>query len=433
MAPISIQQEDISIITVAKRILSLSSQICFYLIANSFPEPSFTADEGDVPETPEYEALRAPLNDALHDIFRLVNGPKNTLKELIFSHYDLAALQVALDRGFFNHVPLPKASSSTSIMKSSEAEIAQKTGMDEGRTGRILKMLATHRIFKEVEDEPGSFMHTANSAFLSRNPEFYAAADMQMDDMFKVACEASAMISSSPFDLDISRSVFHQRYGTSMYQYYEQRPGKAQRFAKAMGSWSRLNRHIDELYDGFPWESLKTGKVVDIGGGNGHTSVELARMFPSLQFIVQDISPHMLSQAHQDVGDRVTFQQHDFFNPQPVHDASAFIIRQCLHNYNDKDAVKIVRAVVPALKRCGRGTPLLISDIILPESGTTTRFQEHHLRQIDLCMMVLHGAKERSKEDFEKIIKEADQHLEIVNMCRNPMGIGLLEVRLNVE
>lgn len=48
-------------------------------------------------------------------------------------------------------------------------------------------------------------------------------------------------------------------------------------------------------------------------------------------------------------------------------------------------------------------------------------------------MMVLQGAKERSKEEFNKVIKEADERLEIISVHRNPVGLGLIEVHLNLK
>lgn len=140
----------------------------------------------------------------------------------------------------------------------------------------------------------------------------------------------------------------------------------------------------------------------------------------------------MLSQAQdQDLHGRVTWQQHDFFDPQPIHDASAFLLRQCIHNYNDEEAIKLVRAVVPALERCARGTPLLINDLILPDSDIISRSTEHHLRQIDFCMMMLVGAKERSEADFAQLVKQADRRLEIVKVYKGGIGLGLFVVQLN--
>jgi hypothetical protein len=139
--------------------------------------------------------------------------------------------------------------------------------------------------------------------------------------------------------------------------------------------------------------------------------------FPDLRFIVQDVSKQMLSQAQADVvaslGGRITFQPHSFFDTQPVHDANAFLLRQCLHNYNDLDCIKIIRALVPALEKCDAGTPFLINDIILLESGSTTRHVDHHLRQIDLTMMVALGAKQRSAREFENLLKQADPRFEV--------------------
>lgn len=145
----------------------------------------------------------------------------------------------------------------------------------------------------------------------------------------------------------------------------------------------------------------------------------------------------MLSQSQgdaiQELNSRITFQQHNFFEPQPIHNADAFLLRQCLHNYNDADCIKIIRAVVPALEKCKRGTPFLINDVIMPRSGTTTRYEEHHLRQTDFCMLVVLGAKQRTEQEFGDLLKEADPRFDIVKVYNNALGVGLLEVNLNTE
>jgi len=176
----------ISIVSLASHISQLSTQISSYFSVSPQPEPNFSASSTSVPETPEYEALRAPLNDAAFDLLRLINGPKSTLRSFFFTHYDLAAFQVAIERRFFNHVPLPvdvtgeKVENGQKIVHgASAAEIAEKAGMDEDRTARALRLLATQRIFEEVDGEEGRFRHTANSALLARDEEWNATAAMQ--------------------------------------------------------------------------------------------------------------------------------------------------------------------------------------------------------------------------------------------------------------
>ncbi|KAF2275382.1 S-adenosyl-L-methionine-dependent methyltransferase [Westerdykella ornata] len=401
---------------------------------------------------PGYENIRAGLNDAALDLLRLVNGPKNTLRELFFSHYDLAALQVALDKKFFDHVPLPTSLENNAANGSSgshatgasdtisAADLADEAEMDEDRTARILRLLATHRIFEEVgEGETGIFRHTSLSALLKRDQDFNATGDMQMDDMLRAASETSTVVRKSPYVSDTTHSAFHTRFGMPMYKYYELHPQKGTRFAQAMSSWSQLDRQVSELRESFSWGTLKDGTVVDIGGGSGHISIALAKQFSTLNFIVQDISPHMLSQARETIADdsslsrRVTFQQHDFFDEQPITSAAAFLLRQVLHNYADAGCIKILRAIVPALERCAPGTPLLINDVVLPESGTVTRYEEHHLRQVDFCMMVALGAKQRSEKEFLNLLKSADDRFEVRRVCRNPLGVGLVEVVLGMH
>ena len=123
----------------------------------------------------------------------------------------------------------------------------------------------------------------------------------------------------------------------------------------------------------------------------------------------------------RDLGDlsgRVTFQKHDFFELQPIQDASAYFIRQCLHNQTDEDAIKVLRALVPALEKCKPKTPLLINETILPERGDCGTVEEHDLRQMDMLMLVVLGAKQRTEREFRELIKKADPRFEVsINLC----------------
>lgn len=130
-----------------------------------------------------------------------------------------------------------------------------------------------------------------------------------------------------------------------------------------------------------------------------------------------------------DVRNRVSFSRASFFEPQPYKGASAYLIRQCTHNWADHDVVTMFRSVVPGLEGSPEGTPLLINDIVLPEPGTVPRYWEREMRQADMVMLVSFGAKQRTKQEFEKLLKEADERYEI-RKVHDKGALGLLEVHL---
>ena len=135
--------------------------------------------------------------------------------------------------------------------------------------------------------------------------------------------------------------------------------------------------------------------------------------------MVQDNSRELLAQGENqisedaDLKERIKFTHYSFFDPQPQRGAAAFFVRQCFHNWNDDDSVKILGNFVPALEECRPGTPLLINETIMPKPGEKTRWEEHTLRQVDISMLVILGARQRTEADFEKLLKQADSRFRV--------------------
>jgi hypothetical protein len=59
---------------------------------------------------------------------------------------------------------------------------------------------------------------------------------------------------------------------------------------------------------------------------------------------------------------RVKFQPHDFFTPQPVKDADAFLVRMVMHDFPDKHCITILRNLRDAAKP---STQLVVIDNIM--------------------------------------------------------------------
>jgi hypothetical protein len=223
----SAYRSDVSIATLADRVSEVSGQITAYLDKNKYAHPNFTRESTTIPEAYEYDILRNQLHDAAFDLLRLASGPKRVFRTMSFWHTDLAAVQVALCRNFFRSVP-------DDDVGLSATEIAEAAGMDVDRATRVLKMLATHRIFEEVDDK---FRHTAASAFLKKH--IYASmAEEQLDDCFKASSELDSWIGASPYKIGELNSAFVKRFGSDFYRYHDQNPEKAKRFSDAMSGWS---------------------------------------------------------------------------------------------------------------------------------------------------------------------------------------------------
>ncbi|KAF4998731.1 hypothetical protein FGRMN_3057 [Fusarium graminum] len=415
-----------NLMQLSKAVLQATSAIVYHLQKTNQEEPSFDQNSSVIQGDDELEATRNVLNEAANDLLHLVNGPVNQFRWFFMSHYDLAAHQVALQSGFFKHVPLNG--------KIGLPELAHKAGMDQDRCGRVVRHLTTHRVFNEVE--PDVFEHTASSALLARDSNVEALLLMQFDEMFKASTATSASVKDAPFESNSNTCGFATYHGMSAYSWYTEHPDKALNFAKAMAALTQMDRPVSTLRDEFAWDKLGAlGKIVDVGGGSGHVSIYLATHYPNLNFVVQEFNSAAIAEGHArltpDIAERVEFMQHDFFTEQPITDASAFFLRHCLHNWNDEDCIRIIRALVPALERCKPGARVLINEEVLPERNEVSKYEEHLLRQCDMCMLVVAGSKQRTAKEFEKLLIEADNRFEVIKV-HGTHTMGLVEAYLRV-
>jgi hypothetical protein len=149
------------ILALALDIVNHAANIKTLLGSQNLPAPDFLSNSPELPDTPEYVALRSKLVASLDDLRLLVVGPRTTMRGLMGSSNDLAALQVAFEFGFFTIVPVAEEEGIA------VEEIARQAGIDVGRTRQVLRFLCTHRIFREVKE--GWFAHTACSVAFGRD------------------------------------------------------------------------------------------------------------------------------------------------------------------------------------------------------------------------------------------------------------------------
>jgi 6-hydroxytryprostatin B O-methyltransferase len=126
---------------------------------------------------------------------------------------------------------------------------------------------------------------------------------------------------------------------------------------------------------------------------------------------------------------RLTFQGHDFTQPQPVRGADAYLLRMILHDWPDDKAATILKNIVAAMDQLK--SKLLIMDTVLPTPGSVPVSVERIVRVRDLTMMQAFNSKERDLDDWKDLLAAVDPRLQIVRV-NQPFGsaMSVLEVVL---
>ncbi|KAK6974529.1 O-methyltransferase-domain-containing protein [Favolaschia claudopus] len=245
-------------------------------------------------------------------------------------------------------------------------DIAAPSKNDPIFIARMLRLLATHNIFREVKPnvfannrisavldkgKPASVLYEKRSERLVGTNGATAFLELVTDEIFK----SMAYLTETLLDRKEGEIPFNRAFGTDqvMFDWLHQ-PDNAwrlQRFGLGMAGTATTESN-DALFTGFEWSSLPAGSVlVDVGGGIGNTAMTIAQKNPSLRVVVQDLEyqvalgkPHWEQNFPAHVKNQmVEFQGLDFFGPQPVKNASIFMVRYVLHDWNDARAAQLLR------------------------------------------------------------------------------------------
>ena len=154
-----------------------------------------------------------------------------------------------------------------------------------------------------------------------------------------------------------------------------------------------------------------------------------------MKFQVQDFGnlaeESGLLMQRQGVADRVQHCAHSFFDPQPAasQGAAVYFLRNIMHNWSDLYCRKILKPIVEAM---GPDSRIVVCNIVLPQPNTILKTQEARVRALDLTMLSMFNAKERSYEDWQELFTSVDVRLKITAIVGRPkMGTdSLIEVRL---
>ncbi|KAE9393796.1 S-adenosyl-L-methionine-dependent methyltransferase [Gymnopus androsaceus JB14] len=256
-------------------------------------------------------------------------------------------------------------------------DIAAKNNTDPLKVARILRFLSNHHIFREIT--PNVFASNRLSSVLdSGKPSKETVANtadrhifvhlvlqrlrrMTADEMMKSAAylPEAFLDPKLSFSIEPNETSLNMAFGTkmSLFEWYNQKDpesvARSQRFRIAMTGMTKMEPET-AILSGFQWKDLPEGStIVDVGGGVGSSSLIIAKTVPHLNIVIQD-QPQTIADAKEFwitnmpsaiSSGRVKLQVHDFFQPQPIKVALAFLLRFIMHDWADPYAKKILKSL----------------------------------------------------------------------------------------
>ncbi|MFD7664554.1 methyltransferase [Streptomyces sp. NPDC059788] len=271
-------------------------------------------------------------------------------------------------------------------------ELAAATGTDAGHLRRALRILATRGVFRE--DETGAFHLTPT-------------ADPLRSDAPSSMRDAIVMLTDEPFwrpagqladTVRSGHTVFDDLFGAPYFGHLERVPEAGAVFDTGMAGLAESeNDPIAAAYD-FP----ASGTVVDVGGGRGGLLRQVLRRNPGLRGVLYD-QESVLRHHTLDIPEltgRWQTGSGDFFTAVPP-GADVYLLKRILHDWNDDDCVRILRACRAAMTR--PGSRLLAIDAVLPPGNDA-----HPAKTMDVLMMTSLNGRERDEPAFHHLLAAAD-------------------------
>ncbi|MFI7440656.1 methyltransferase [Nonomuraea indica] len=200
-------------------------------------------------------------------------------------------------------------------------------------------------------------------------------------------------------------SAFVERYG-HLYDHFAANPAVSGVFDDYMRR--RAVPFTEGLVERYAFPATAT--MVDVAGGKGHILARVLRANPDMRGILFDLE-HVAGRAAETLAaeglsDRAEVVPGDFFVSVPA-GGDVYLLASVLHNWDDADAVRILRNVRRAMKPDGR---VLVLEVVLPDD------QAPHLgKDLDMRMLaIFNGGVERSRDEYAAVLRQADLALRAV-------------------
>jgi DNA-binding transcriptional ArsR family regulator len=352
-------------------------------------------------KVPPAKAVRV-VERARHHLDRLhqrMAPPHAAMMDLIMGAWTAQAITAAADLGVAD--ALAKGPLSVD-------ELAAAVDADPGSLGRLLRALIGRGIFCQRRD--GRYELTALADTLRSD------ADVSMSGMARWVGSAQQREHWSHLadGVRTGRAVVPELRGKPIFEYLADEPELAEIFNQAMTSASELSiAPVIAAYDFSPYAT-----IIDVGGGHGRLLAAILAATPAARGVLFDLpqvvagAPTLLRECHAQ--DRVRIVQGSFFERVPE-GGDAYVLKSVIHDWPDDDAVHILRNVRAAARA---GKRVLLVEFVIPNHD-----REFLGKWVDLEMLIAASARERTADEYGRLLNRADFQTTRVVETASPFSI----------
>lgn len=263
------------------------------------------------------------------------------------------------------------------------AELALRVSADPRSLYRLLRFLASAGVFAEVG--PGRFAGTPLSAGLREDAPLSLRYLVLMNGSEIYRAWGDAL-----YSVQTGKPAFTHVYGRQHFAYLAENPAAAEVFNRAMAGGAPARAAALLAFD---WQAART--VADIGGGNGTLLARLLTAHSELRGVVFDL-PHAADGARSVIEAAGLVGRCEFvggdFRADRLPPSDVYVLAQVLHDWDDTDAVVILRNCRRSLPDRGR---LLLLEAVVPVGSAPSP-----AKVLDLQMLVVPGGRERTEAEW---------------------------------
>lgn len=271
-------------------------------------------------------------------------------------------------------------------------ELAGKMGLDPNALHRVLRALVSRGIFTLAD---GRFSHNDASRLLrTGTPGSMRAAARTFG--LPVWWNSYGALEHS---LQTGRPAPEPVTGQALFDYLGAHPDEASLFAETMLASSFAQ--IPSILQACNFEGARV--IGDIGGGLGHLLAAVLEKNSSAEGMLFERA-EIIAMARATPTPRVSYVAGDFFRDR-IPACDVYLLKRVLHDWADADAVTILANI-----RAGSasGARILLIEGVLDEASPG------QLAEVDIEMLVMTGGRERTQEQWNRLLTDAGVSLRSV-------------------